>query len=136
VLTVPPDLTHHRQRLGRSTRLTIHGPSSNAVTERDLAGARQLSNVLYDRITTNRNLSLDPIGDTYTDRAPTADDRRATVHHRPDPRRHTHRAELRTQTVEQPPRWALWTVKPEELRGGSTNHQISGEARGGDCDDW
>jgi hypothetical protein len=30
----------------------------------------------------------------------------------------------------------LWTVNPEELRGGSTNHQISGAVRRGDRGDW
>jgi hypothetical protein len=30
----------------------------------------------------------------------------------------------------------LWTVNPEELRGGSTNHQISGAVRRGDRSDW
>lgn len=80
----------------------------HAVTARDLAGARQLSNVLYDRIATNRQLSLDPIGDSYTDRAPTADD--------PDEQRFitalthaadTRRTELGAQAAEQPPKWAV-----------------------------
>jgi hypothetical protein len=30
----------------------------------------------------------------------------------------------------------LWTVNPEELRGGSANHQISGAVRRGDRGDW
>jgi hypothetical protein len=30
----------------------------------------------------------------------------------------------------------LWTADPEELRGGSTNHQISGAVRRGDRGDW
>jgi hypothetical protein len=30
----------------------------------------------------------------------------------------------------------LWPVTPEELRGGSTNHQISGAVRRGDRGDW
>ncbi|MGH3673837.1 MAG: aa3-type cytochrome oxidase subunit CtaJ [Pseudonocardiaceae bacterium] len=30
----------------------------------------------------------------------------------------------------------LWTVNPEELRGGSTNHKIRGAVRRGDRGDW
>jgi hypothetical protein len=100
----------------RRAELAGHDPAQvlqHAVTARDLAGARQLSNVLYDRITTNRQLSLDPVGDTYTDRAPTADD--------PDEQRFitaltvaadTRRAELGAQAVEQPPDWAVAAFGP------------------------
>jgi hypothetical protein len=95
----------------RRAELAGHDPAQvlqAAVTARGLAGARQLSNVLYDRITTNRQLSLDPVGDTYTQRAPTADD--------PDEQRFitalttaadTRRAELGAQAAEQPPKWAV-----------------------------
>jgi hypothetical protein len=81
-------------------------------SQRDLAGARQLSNVLYDRIITNRTLSLDPIGDTYTDRSPIADD--------PDEQRFitalthaadTRRKELGAQAIETPPTWACTVPK-------------------------
>jgi hypothetical protein len=103
-------------RVLRRTELAGHDPAQvlhDAVTERDLAGARQLSNVLYDRITTNRSLSLDPIGDTYTDRAPTADD--------PDQQRFitalttaadTRRKELGAQATEAPEAWALEAFGP------------------------
>jgi hypothetical protein len=95
----------------RRTELAGHDPAQvlqAAVTARGLAGARQLSNVLYDRITTNRQLSLDPVGDTYTQRAPTADDPGeqrfiTALTHAADNRRE----ELGAQTIEQPPQWAV-----------------------------
>jgi hypothetical protein len=100
----------------RRAELAGHDPAQvlqHAVTERDLTGARQLSNVLYDRITINRQLSLDPVGDTYTDRAPAADD--------PDEQRFitalthaadTRRTELGAQTIEAPQGWALEAFGP------------------------
>jgi conjugative relaxase-like TrwC/TraI family protein len=103
-------------RVLRRAELAGHDPAHvlhQAVTERDLRGARQLSNVLYDRITTNPRLSLDPVGDTYTDRAPTTDD--------PDDQRFitalthaadTRQANLGAHAVEQPPAWALEAFGP------------------------
>jgi hypothetical protein len=100
----------------RRAELAGHDPAQvlhHAVTQRDLAGARQLSNVLYDRITTNRQLCLDPVGDTYTDRAPTAED--------PDEQRFitalshaadTRRTELGAQTIQAPQAWALEAFGP------------------------
>jgi hypothetical protein len=38
-----------------------------------------------------------------------------------------------SQTSNHPP--VLWTVNPEELRGGSTNHKIHGAVRKGDRSD-
>jgi conjugative relaxase-like TrwC/TraI family protein len=103
-------------RVLRRAELAGHDPAQvlqHAVTQRDLTGARQLSNVLYDRITTNRQLSLDPVGDTYTDRTPTADDpneqRFITAQtHAAD----TRRTELGAQAIEAPPAWAVDAFGP------------------------
>jgi hypothetical protein len=63
-------------RILRRAELAGHDPRQvlhNAVTERSLRDARQLTDVIHARITTNRTLSLDPVGDAFTDWTPQAD---------------------------------------------------------------
>jgi hypothetical protein len=103
-------------RVLRRAELAGHDPARvlrDAVTEQDFQGARQLTNILYARITTNPNLSLDPIGDTYTHRVPQVDN--------PDDHHFltvlataadTRRAELATQALTDPPAWALQAFGP------------------------
>lgn len=103
-------------RVLRRAELGGHDPRqvlTNAVTEQDFTGARQLTNVLYSRITTNPRLSLDPVGDSYTERTPGVDnpqDQRyaAALTQAADTRRH----ELAAQASEQPPPWAVEAFGP------------------------
>ena len=62
-------------RLLRRAELAGHDPRqvlADAVTARDLAGARQLSNVIHGRITAA--VRLEPVGNSYNDWLPTVDD--------------------------------------------------------------
>ena len=69
--TAPPPSTGCCAR--PSSPATTRGRSStDAVTSRDLAGARQLTNVIHHRIT--GSVSLDPTGDRHADWIPTVDD--------------------------------------------------------------
>ncbi len=63
-------------RLLRRTELAGHDPRhvlTDAIDERPLDGARQLTNVIHHRITAS-GLPLDPTGDTYAGRVPEVDD--------------------------------------------------------------
>ncbi len=63
-------------RILRRAELAGHDPRQvlhDAITERSLADARQLTNVIHTRITTNPALSLDPVGDAFTDWTPAVD---------------------------------------------------------------
>jgi conjugative relaxase-like TrwC/TraI family protein len=63
-------------RILRRVELAGHDPHqalTDAVTASDLAGARNLANVLYARIRTGHADQLDPIGDTFTDWTPHTD---------------------------------------------------------------
>jgi hypothetical protein len=103
-------------RVLRRAELAGHEPRqvlTNAVTEQDFTGARQLTNVLYSRITTNPRLSLEPIGDTYTERIARVDNpddhRLVTVlAQAADARRH----QLAAQAAEAPPSWAVEAFGP------------------------
>ena len=62
-------------RVLRQAELAGHDPRQvlrDAVTARDLAGARQLTNVIHHRIT--GSVTLDPTGDRHADWIPTVDD--------------------------------------------------------------
>jgi hypothetical protein len=103
-------------RVLRRAELAGHDPRQvlhDAVTERSLADARQITNVIHDRITTDRALSLDPVGDSFTDWTPQADN--------PDDQRlltvlsataDTRARELGAQAVEEQPGWATEAFGP------------------------
>ncbi len=101
-------------RILRRAELAGHDPRevlTDAVGDRSLAGARQITNVLYHRITTG--YGLEPAGDTYTERVPHVDD--------PEWRRYLHglaesaddrRRELGDQLAADPPQWAVEALGP------------------------
>jgi hypothetical protein len=97
-------------RVLRRAELAGHDPRQvlhDAVTERSLADARQLTNVVHDRITTNRTLSLDPVGDSYSNWTPVVDNPEAqrllaVLSATADNRAR----ELGAQAVEEQPVWA------------------------------
>jgi hypothetical protein len=103
-------------RILRRAELAGHDPYQvllDALTERSLGDARQLTNVLHDRITTNPALSLDPVGDSYTQWIPTLtnpEDHRflTALAHAAD----TRRRELADDVADQQPRWALEAFGP------------------------
>ena len=94
---------------GHDPRQVLH----DAVTERSLDDARQITNVVHERITTNRALSLDPVGDSFTDWTPAVDN--------PDHQRlltvlsataDNRARELGAQTVDEQPVWATDAFGP------------------------
>jgi hypothetical protein len=103
-------------RILRRAELAGHDPRQvlhDAVTERSLGDARQITNVIHDRITTNRALSLDPVGDSFTDWTPAVDN--------PDHQRlltvlsataDNRARELGAQAVEEQPGWATEAFGP------------------------
>ncbi|PZS26559.1 MAG: TrwC relaxase [Pseudonocardiales bacterium] len=120
--------THQRQRMAaedgaatlsrvlRRAEVAGHDPYqvlSNAITKRSLGDARQLTNVIHDRITTNRALSLDPVGDSATQWIPKVDN--------PEHQRYldalskatdTRRDQLAAQAAEAQPAWATTAFGP------------------------
>jgi hypothetical protein len=101
-------------RLLRRAELAGHDPRqvlNDAVTARSLAGARQLTNVIHHRITDT--VTLDPVGDTYTDWVPKVDDPEwaaylQTLADTADQRRH----ELGRQLAADPQQWAVEAFGP------------------------
>jgi hypothetical protein len=103
-------------RVLRRAELAGHDPLQvlqQAVTEQDFDGARRLTNILYARITNNPNLSLDPVGESFTQRIPQMDN--------PEDQRYltvlaaaadARREELATQALDQPPGWAVEAFGP------------------------
>ncbi len=103
-------------RVLRRAELAGHDPRQvlrDAVTERALGDARQLTNVIHTRITTNPALSLDPVGDAFTDWTPAVDN--------PDHQRlltvlsataDNRARELGAQTVDEQPVWATDAFGP------------------------
>jgi hypothetical protein len=108
-------------RLLRRTELAGHDPQqvlTDAIDERPLDGARQLTNVIYHRITAS-DLPLEPTGETYTDWIPKVDDPEwrqylSSLAESADTRRH----ELGQQVAANQPQWALeaFGPPPEERR--------------------
>ena len=103
-------------RILRRAELAGHDPRQvlhDAVTERSLGGARQLTNVIHARITTNPALSLDPVGDAFTDWTPAVDNPEAqrllTVLSATSDNR---ARELGAQVVEEQPVWAADAFGP------------------------
>jgi hypothetical protein len=103
-------------RVLRRAELAGHDPRQvlhDAVTERSLGDARQITNVIHTRITTNRALSLDPVGDAFTAWTPAVDN--------PDDQRlltvlaqvaDTRARELGTQAAKEQPVWATDAFGP------------------------
>ncbi|MGH7747302.1 MAG: MobF family relaxase, partial [Candidatus Dormibacteria bacterium] len=103
-------------RVLRRAEVAGHDPYqvlANAITKRSLGDARQLTNVIHDRITNNRALSLDPVGDSATHWIPTVDN--------PEHQRYLHalsqatdtrRDQLAEQTADQQPAWATTAFGP------------------------
>ena len=101
-------------RILRRAELAGHDPRqvlADAITERPLSGARQLTNVIYHRIT--NSYRLDPTGDSYAERVPQVGD--------PEWQRYlnglaesadTRRHELGQQLAEEPPPWAIEAFGP------------------------
>jgi conjugative relaxase-like TrwC/TraI family protein len=103
-------------RVLRRAELAGHDPRQilhDAITERSLGDARQLTNVIHTRITTNPALSLDPVGDSFTDWMPQAehpdDQRLLTVLATTADNR---ARELSAQAVEEQPVWATDAFGP------------------------
>lgn len=122
---------HHRARLAaedgagslsrllRRVELAGHDPKTvlaDAVAAGTLEDARQISNVIHSRITSDKNISLDPRGDRYTDWTPQVEDPQwaAYLEHlaaAADQRRTT----LGKEVLADPPQWAVETLgKPPE----------------------
>jgi conjugative relaxase-like TrwC/TraI family protein len=101
-------------RLLRRVEIAGHDPKSvltEAITTRPLDDARQLSNVIHHRI--NETVSLDPVGDRFTDWTPTVDNPayQTYLHHLAriaDARR----KELGEHLAEQQPQWAVEAFGP------------------------
>ncbi|TDO51619.1 hypothetical protein EV643_103358 [Kribbella sp. VKM Ac-2527] len=93
----------------RRTELAGHDPRqvlTEAIQRRSLHDARQVSNVIQDRIT--QTAKFDPSGDTYTDRLPQIDDPKwsaylANLAAAADARTD----ELGEQVAAEPPQWAI-----------------------------
>ena len=103
-------------RVLRRVELAGHDPYQvlrNTITQRSLGDARQLTNVVHDRITNNRALSLDPVGDSPTQWIPALtnpeDQRFVTVLAQAADAR---RAQLAEQVADQPPDWATKALGP------------------------
>jgi hypothetical protein len=102
-------------RLLRRAELAGHDPRevlTDAIDERPLEGARQLTNVIHHRITAS-DLPLDPIGETYTDWIPAVDDPEwrqylSGLAETADTRRH----ELGQQVATEQPQWAIEAFGP------------------------
>jgi hypothetical protein len=102
-------------RLLRRTELAGHDPGqvlTDAIDERPLDGARQLTNVIHHRITAS-DLPLDPTGETYTDWIPKVDDPEwrgylSSLAEAADTRRH----ELGLQVATDQPQWAIEAFGP------------------------
>lgn len=101
-------------RLLRRAELAGHDPRQvldDAVTARDFAGARELSNVIYKRIT--KSVRLDPVGNSYADWLPKVDDPEWSTYLRSlaevaDGRRR----QLGEQLAEEPQQWAIEAFGP------------------------
>ncbi|MPY97747.1 MAG: relaxase domain-containing protein [Actinophytocola sp.] len=101
-------------RILRRAELAGHDPKqvlAGAVADRPLDGARQLTNVIHHRITSET--SLDPTGTSFADWTPRVDD--------PEWRAYleqlataadTRRRDLGEQLAEQPPQWAVESLGP------------------------
>jgi hypothetical protein len=96
-------------RLLRRAELAGHDPRqvlTDAVADRTLAGARQLTHVIHHRI--NADVSLDPQGDSFHDWTPQVDDPQwrqylSTLANDAE----TRRRELGEQALAAPPQWAV-----------------------------
>ena len=103
-------------RILRRVELAGHDPHqalASAISERDLDGSRQLTNVIHTRIVDGYRDRLDPAGHSYQQWLPAAT--------RPDTRAYleeiaqaadTRRDELGAQLVSAPPAWALEALGP------------------------
>jgi conjugative relaxase-like TrwC/TraI family protein len=96
-------------RLLRRVEIAGHDPKvvlTEAITSRPLHDARKISNLLHHRV--SESVSLDPVGDRYTDWVPTVDNPayQAYLHYLADTA-DQRRDELGRQTVEQQPQWAV-----------------------------
>ncbi len=121
-------------RLLRRTELAGHDPQrvlTDAIDERPLDGARQLTNVIHHRITAS-DLPLDQTGETYTDWIPAVDDPEwrqylSSLADAADTRRH----ELGQQVATDQPQWAIeeFGLPPtEEEELDNWCHQVSAVA--------
>jgi conjugative relaxase-like TrwC/TraI family protein len=88
---------------------------TEVVTSRDLAGARQLTNVIHHRIT--NAASLDPVGERHGDWIPQVDDP-AWQHYLTVLAEHadTRRDQLGRELADAPPQWALEALGPVPAR--------------------
>jgi hypothetical protein len=113
-------------RLLRRVELAGHDPRQvldNAVTARDFAGARELSNVIYRRIT--NTVRLEPVGDSYTDWLPKVDDPQWSIYlqslaNTADQRRR----ELGEEQAENPQQWAVEAFGPVPEEAEARNEWI------------
>ncbi|NKQ54991.1 relaxase domain-containing protein [Amycolatopsis sp. K13G38] len=101
-------------RLLRRAELAGHDPRHvlhEAVTARELAGARQLSNVIHGRITAA--VRLDPVGNSYHDWLPTVDDPEWSTYLRTLADAADQRCrELGEQLAAEPEQWAVEAFGP------------------------
>ncbi|MCA1695658.1 MAG: TrwC relaxase, partial [Actinobacteria bacterium] len=103
-------------RVLRRAEVAGHDPYQvlhDAVTTRSLGDARQLTNVIHDRITGNRALSLDPVGDSAAQWIPHVDN--------PEDQHYLdilsqaidgRRAQLAEQVAQAQPAWATTAFGP------------------------
>jgi conjugative relaxase-like TrwC/TraI family protein len=117
-------------RLLRRVEIAGHDPKAvltEAITNRPLTDARQLSNVIHHRI--SETVSLDPVGDRYTNWVPTIDNPAYQAYlHRLARAADRRRDELGRQTVEQQPQWAVEALGPIP---SDTAHQDEWRQRAG-----
>jgi hypothetical protein len=101
-------------RLLRRVEIAGHDPKavlSDAITTRPIDDARQISNVIHHRI--SETVSLNPVGDRYTDWTPTVDNPAyQTYLHSLARAADQRRAELGKQVAEQQPQWAVEAFGP------------------------
>ena len=101
-------------RVLRQAELAGHNPQQvlrDAVTRRELAGARQLTNVIHHRITAS--VSLDPVGERHVDWIPAVENRgwRAYLTELADVA-DARREQLGHQAAADAPQWALEALGP------------------------
>jgi hypothetical protein len=115
----------------RRVELAGHDPRqvlTDAVENRPLDDARQLTNVLHARITQTTN--LDPVADTYADRIPAVDDPQWSAYLTALARAADNRqADLGSKVADEAPQWAVEALGPVP-RDGAEREQWEQRAAG------
>jgi hypothetical protein len=113
-------------RVLRRAELAGHDPRQvldAAVTARDFAGARELSNVIHDRI--KKTVRLEPVGDSYTDWLPKVEDEEMLTYLRSlADKADGRRRELGEQLADDPKQWATEAFGPVPEQSGERENWI------------